>query len=86
MTPAAVIVKWVWAPSHAGTLVAQVLQGKGRKPVWKRPELTNRTAGLLHTGTPVSHTPVSFWAEEGSQRYSLKRGSRKPKHGWGGGS
>lgn len=61
--------------------MAQVLQGKGRKPACKRPELTNGTAGLLHTGTPVSHTPVSFWAEEGCQRYSLKIGCRKPSMG-----
>lgn len=58
MTPGVVTVKWVWALSHAGTLVAQVLQGKGRKPAWKRPELTNGTAGLFYTGIPVSHKPV----------------------------
>lgn len=31
MTAAAIIVKWIWALSYAGTLVAQVLQGEARK-------------------------------------------------------
>lgn len=66
MTPAATIVKWVWALSHAGTLMAQVLQGEGRKPAWKRLELTNGTEALFHAKTPILHKLVNFWAKEGS--------------------
>ena len=33
MTPAAIKVKWIWALIYAGTLVAQALQGEGRKPM-----------------------------------------------------
>lgn len=67
MTPAAVIVQWVWALSQAGTLGAQVHQGEGRRPAWKRPELAHWISRVIPYGTTnLMPAGESFWVKEGS--------------------
>lgn len=53
MTPAAIIVKWIWALSR-WDIGSMGPSGCGKKPAWKRPKLIHRSR-VVHAEPSISY-------------------------------